>query len=87
MTTDDRGDHPTGSDAADKDALQRAVEEQTAAAEAAAGSEPIVNAEPPAKRTTAKKAPASSSSTSISGDFFDAEPLAMKPSSGTIYLG
>jgi 1,4-alpha-glucan branching enzyme len=59
MTTDDRGEPPM----ADKDALQRAVDEQTAAAEAAAGSEPIVNAEPPAKKaaakkTAAKKAPA-----------------------------
>src|SRR5829696_3163026 len=51
MTTDDRGEPPM----ADKDALQRAVDEQTAAAEAAAGSEPIVNAEPPAKKAAAKK--------------------------------
>ena len=32
MTTEDRGDLPAGT-AADKDALQRAVDEQTAAAE------------------------------------------------------
>ena len=49
MTTDDRGEFRRGSDAADKDELQRAVEEKTARAEAAAGSEPIVNAAP-AKR-------------------------------------
>jgi hypothetical protein len=44
MTTDDRAEHPTGPQAADKDALQRAVAESTAAAEAAAaaGAEPIV---------------------------------------------
>ncbi|MCW2530519.1 MAG: glgB [Blastococcus sp.] len=61
MTTDDRGlepgQVPAGSFAADKDALQRAVDEKTAAAEAAVGSEPIVNADP-AQPTTAKKAPA-----------------------------
>jgi 1,4-alpha-glucan branching enzyme len=57
MTTEDRGDRPV----ADKDDLQRAVDERVAAAEAAAGSEPIVNASPAkkaAKRTAAKKAPA-----------------------------
>jgi 1,4-alpha-glucan branching enzyme len=59
MSTDDRDDSAQASGAADKDALQRAVEEKTAAAEAAAGSEPIVNAAPvkkAAKRTAAKKA-------------------------------
>src|SRR3954471_21617522 len=61
MTTEDRGSDrgraPAGTSAADKDALQRAVDEQTAAAEAAAD-EPVVNAAPPDKRATAKKAPA-----------------------------
>ncbi|MCW2702735.1 MAG: glgB [Blastococcus sp.] len=52
MTTPDRGERPV----ADKDALQRAVDEKTAAAEAAAGSEPIVNADPPPKRAAARKA-------------------------------
>ena len=59
MSTDDRGDSPRGSAAAEKDELQRAVEEKTARAAAVAGSEPIVNAAPAkkaAKRTTAKKA-------------------------------
>ena len=46
MTTDDRGDLPTGSFAADKDDLQRAVDEKTAAAEAepAGMPSPVVNA-------------------------------------------
>jgi 1,4-alpha-glucan branching enzyme len=58
MTTEDRGDRP-----ADKDALQRAVDEQTAAVEAAADG-PIVNADAPAaKRTAAKKAPAAKKTT------------------------
>ncbi|HEV7188066.1 MAG TPA: 1,4-alpha-glucan branching protein GlgB [Blastococcus sp.] len=58
MTTEDRGDRP-----ADKDALQRAVDEQTAAVEAAADG-PIVNADAPAaKRTAAKKAPAAKKAT------------------------
>jgi 1,4-alpha-glucan branching enzyme len=59
MSTDDRGDSPRGSGAADKDELQRVVEEKTARAEAVAGSEPVVNAAPAkkaAKRTAAKKA-------------------------------
>mgnify|MGYP000745879298 CR=1 FL=1 len=45
----------------DKEDLQRAVEQKVEAAAAAAGTEPVVNAEPPAKRTrkaAAKKAPA-----------------------------
>ena len=46
MTTDDRGEVPTGSFAADKDELQRAVEEKVAQARAAAGNEPIVNVFP-----------------------------------------
>ncbi len=44
MTTDDRDERPV----ADKDDLQRAVEEKVAQAEVAAGSEPVVNANPPA---------------------------------------
>ena len=54
MTTDDRGERP----AADKNALQHAVDESTAVTQAAAG-EPIVNAGPPAgKKAAAKRAPA-----------------------------
>ena len=54
MTTDDRGDIPTGV-AADKDALQRAVDEQTdTAAEAVS----------PAALAAAKKAPAAKKTSS-----------------------
>ena len=45
MSSDDRKDP-----VADKDDLQRAVEERVAAVEAAAGTEPVINA--PAKKTT-----------------------------------
>ncbi|MGY2084661.1 1,4-alpha-glucan branching protein GlgB [Blastococcus sp. SYSU DS0539] len=61
MTTDDRGESPV----ADKDDLQRAVEEKVAEAEAN-GAGPVVNAEPPKKaprRTAAKKAPADAGTT------------------------
>ncbi|MGY1803493.1 1,4-alpha-glucan branching protein GlgB [Blastococcus sp. SYSU D00922] len=60
MTTDDSGP------VADKDDLQRAVEERVAAVEAAAGTEPVVNAEPAkkaARKTAAKKAPAAKKTT------------------------
>ncbi|MCU1669660.1 MAG: glgB [Blastococcus sp.] len=53
MTTEDRGERP----AADKDELQRAVDEKTTQAEAT-GNEPVVNAAPAtkaAKRTTTTK--------------------------------
>src|SRR5688572_31868131 len=60
MSTDEGADRPI----ADKDDLQRAVDERVAAAETAAGTEPVVNALPAdqaaakktAKRTAAKKA-------------------------------
>jgi 1,4-alpha-glucan branching enzyme len=62
MTSDDRGSSSRDAPVADKDALQRAVDNKVAAADAAAGSEPIVNAPAPAKKTAkraaAKKAPA-----------------------------
>ncbi|CAA9539255.1 MAG: 1,4-alpha-glucan (glycogen) branching enzyme, GH-13-type [uncultured Thermomicrobiales bacterium] len=44
MTSDDRGSDADSGGVADKDDLQRAVEERVAAVEAAAGSEPVVNA-------------------------------------------
>ena len=56
MSSDDRKDP-----VADKDDLQRAVEERVAAVEAAAGSEPVINApakKAPARKAAAKKAPA-----------------------------
>jgi len=52
MSSDDRKDP-----VADKDDLQRAVEERVAAAEAAAGSEPVINA-PAKKPATTRKAAA-----------------------------
>jgi 1,4-alpha-glucan branching enzyme len=67
MTSDDRGSGPGDAPVADKDALQRAVEEKVAAADAAAGSEPVVNAAAPAKKTAkraaAKKAPVAKKAT------------------------
>ncbi len=59
MTSDEGTDRPL----ADKDELQRAVDERVAAAQAAAGNDPVVNALPAdqapprktAKRTAAKK--------------------------------
>jgi 1,4-alpha-glucan branching enzyme len=59
MTTDDRGSTSDSGPVADKDDLQRAVDERVAAVEAAAGNDPVVNPSPAkktAKRTTTKKA-------------------------------
>lgn len=75
MTTDDRGENPTG--AADKDALQRAVAASTAAAEAAAGDEPIVNAAPAAKKA-ARKAPAAKKTTAAKSAAAKKAPAAKK---------
>src|SRR5918998_1260907 len=56
MTTDDRGTTPDSGPVADKDDLQRAVEERVAAVEEAAGTDPVVNAAP-AKKAAKRKAP------------------------------
>ncbi len=63
MSSDDRKEP-----VADKDDLQRAVEQRVADAEAAAGSEPVINA--PAKKTTTRKAAPrkASATTSATGD-------------------
>jgi 1,4-alpha-glucan branching enzyme len=60
MTTDDRGTSPGDAPVAGRDDLQRAVDEQVAAAQAAAENEPVVNAaaRKTTKRAAAKKAPA-----------------------------
>ena len=79
MTTDDRGERP----AADKDALQRAVHESTAAADAAVAGEPIVNADPPAgKKAAAKKAPVAKKAAAV---FFGAVDFAARL--GVFFVG